>query len=328
MAELVSNQTKIICFHCGDDCNDKTFYIQPADQDDSVKYFCCFGCKTVYQILNDNNLCDYYDISTHPGITQKNRVKSNKYDVLNDEKVKARFITFSDGKQSRATFQLPQMHCSSCIWLLEHLYKLNSGIQQAQVNFPKKEISIAFDEEKISLAEIATLLDSVGYEPHISLHDLDKKQDREVNKNRIVKIGIAGFAFGNVMLFSFPDYLAGGHVEDPGLITLFHYLSFLLALPVFIYCANEFYISSWKSIKNKFLNIDVPIALAIIITFSRSVYAIFIDHEAGYFDSMTGIVFFMLLGRFFQDRTYKTISFDRDYKSYFPLAVAVIKNDK
>ena len=70
----------------------------------------------------------------------------------------------------------------------------------------------------------------------------------------------------------------------------------------------------------------MPIALAIIFTFTRSLWAVFVEHEGGYFDSMTGIVFFMLVGRYFQDLTYKTISFDRDYKSYFPLSVALVND--
>lgn len=319
MAEHKHATAVLTCYHCGEECKDEDFVIED-------KHFCCFGCKTVYEILQDNDMCAYYDMSAHPGVTRRVVSDTRKYAVLDDAQVHARFVHFTDGTQAHVTFYLPAMHCSSCIWLLEHLHKLDPAILSSRVDFPKKEVSIVYMEKEIPLSKVALLCDSVGYEPLLSLSDLDKKPERSFQRLRLIKIGIAGFAFGNVMMLSFPEYLAGGEVADPGLNNLFRFISLGLSLPVFFYCANEFYISSWKSLRNKFLNIDVPIALAIIFTFLRSLYAVFVEHGAGYFDSMTGIVFFMLVGRYFQDLTYKTISFDRDYKSYFPLSVSVLAN--
>lgn len=289
------------------------------------KHFCCFGCQTVYEILQDNDMCAYYDMTAHPGVNRRNTTDARKYAVLDDPEVRRAFVRFTDGQQTHVTFYLPAMHCSSCIWLLEHLHKLDPAIISARVDFPKKEVSIVYNEQEIPLSRVAALCDSVGYEPLLSMSDLETKPERTLQRSRLIKIGISGFAFGNVMMLAFPEYLAGGEVTDPGLQNLFRYISLGLALPVFFYCADEFYLSSWKSLRNKYLNIDVPIALAIIITFFRSLYAVFFEQGAGYFDSMTGIVFFMLVGRYFQDLTYKTISFDRDYRSYFPLSVSVLQ---
>ena len=133
----------------------------------------------------------------------------------------------------------------------------------------------------------------------------------------IYQLGVAGFCFGNIMLMSFPEYL-GVDASDAGIRGIFRWMNFVLAIPVFLYSALPFYLSSWKSLKHKFLNIDAPIALAIIITFIRSAYEVLSGTGGGYFDSMTGIVFFMLAGRILQDKTYRQLSFERDYTSYFP----------
>jgi P-type Cu+ transporter len=319
VAPNAANTTTTTCYHCGEDCPDHEFHIED-------KYFCCFGCKTVYEILKENDLCSYYDMQEHPGRTQRNKVSVEKYAVLDKQNVREKFIRFADGNQTHVTFYLPTMHCSSCIWLLENMHQLNNAILQSRVDFPKKEITLVFDESKVTLGQVAAMLDTVGYEPLLSLQDIEKKPEKQLQKSRLIKIGISGFAFGNIMMMAFPEYLAGGDAVDQSLTVLFRYLSLFLALPVFFYCAGEFYTSSWKSLKNNFLNIDVPIALAIIFTFGRSLYAVFVEHSSGYFDSMTGIVFFMLVGRYFQDLTYKTISFDRDYKSYFPLSVTQLFN--
>ena len=106
----------------------------------------------------------------------------------------------------------------------------------------------------------------------------------------------------------------------------FRSLNLLLSLPVFFYAASEFYISAWKSLKHGFLNIDAPIVLAILITFSRSVYEIVSGSGAGYLDSMSGIVFFMLAGRVLQNKTYAHLNFERDFTSYFPIAVSKIEH--
>lgn len=315
-----ANTTKVLCYHCGEDCEDSDLHIEE-------KYFCCQGCKMVYEILNKVELCEYYQLNKAPGTKQNKEHRKNKFAFLEDELIQAKLIHFKDAQQSHVTFYLPQMHCSSCIWLLENLGKVDSGVIRSQVNFLKKEVSIVFENKLTSLKNIAELLTDIGYEPHISLHDISEGKVKKYDRSKIFKIGIAGFCFGNIMMLSFPEYFSLGNIEDPKLKVLFSYLNLGLSLPVFFYSASEFFVSAWKSIKQKFLNIDAPIALAILITFIRSVYEIISGTGAGYLDSMAGIVFFMLIGRFFQDKTYNTLTFNRDYTSYFPLGVTVISEN-
>jgi Cu+-exporting ATPase len=127
------------------------------------------------------------------------------------------------------------------------------------------------------------------------------------------------------MMLSFPDYFSGGMIEVEGLKSTFTWLSFLLSVPVLFYCAQEFFISAYKGFRQGIVNIDAPIAFATFVTFSRSYYEIVSQTGTGYLDSGTGIVFFMLIGRWFQDKTYDSISFDRNYRSFFPLGVTVLK---
>lgn len=309
-----------MCYHCGENCEEVAIEVDN-------KSFCCEGCKTVYGILNKVALCDYYAMNERPGLNQKTATRPEKFAFLDDEVVKEKLIHFKDTAQSHVRFYLPQMHCSSCIWLLEHLTRLNQHIIRSQVNFLKKEVSIVFNHDAISLRKVTELLTSIGYEPHFSLNNLSDKKIKTYDKSRLYKIGIGGFCFSNIMMLSFPEYFSFGNIDEKILQRLFSYLCLGLSLPVFFYCASDFFISAWKSLKQRFLNIDAPIALAIIITFSRSVYEIISGTGSGYLDSMSGIVFFMLLGRFFQDKTYNTLFFNRDYTSYFPLSVTVIEEN-
>jgi Cu+-exporting ATPase len=314
------NETKttVQCYHCGEACD-----ITIAEDD---HFFCCEGCQFVYGLLKENGLCNYYDLSKTPGIKVKGKFTSDKFAFLDSPEVEQKFLSFKDEKQSQASFYLPQMHCASCIWLLENLHAIQPGVLFSKTNFQRKEIFIAFNHEATSLRKIVELLAFIGYEPYISLNEGEKKEEKKVNRKQFYKIGVAGFCFSNIMMLSFPEYFSSGDIAEGTLKHLFIYLNLALALPVFSYSASDFFISAWKGLQQKWLNIDAPIALSIIITFSRSVYEVLSGTGAGYFDSMSGIVLFMLAGRWFQNKTYDSFSFDRDYKSYFPLGITKVEN--
>lgn len=308
-----------VCYHCGDQCNSNDIQLDE-------KNFCCNGCKMVYQILNENNLCTYYDLNEHAGISIKDEARADKFAYLDNEDVQQKLIQFKDNTNTHVTFYLPQMHCSSCLYLIENIHKINNGIISSKINFSKKEVFIIFNHQETTLRKTVETLTKLGYEPHISLHSTDNNINK-TSKSKIYKIGIAGFCFANIMMFSFPEYFSKTTYIEPNLKKIFTFLSLGLSLPVLFYSASEFYSSAWKSIKHKYLNIDVPVVLAVIITFIRSLYEVFVLNGNGYFDSMTGLVFFMLIGRIAQDKTHQYLSFERDYKSFFPIAVNKLFNN-
>lgn len=313
--QVQNYETSLKCFHCGDDCGK-----HPVRKMD--KNFCCDGCRMVYEILNQNGLCDYYSISQNPGLSRKIKVRENKFAFLDEEAIAQPLISFKDATQTHVTFYLPQMHCSSCLWLLENLHRLDEGIITSKVNFAKKEATVIFNHNVTSLRKVAELLTSIGYEPYISLKNLSERKTF-VDKSKTYKLGVAGFCFANIMMLSFPDYF-GLSSNEQQLQFVFRTISIILSLPVFFYSATEFYNSAWKSLKHGFLNIDAPIVLAIFVTFIRSLYEIFSGNGSGYLDSMSGIVFFMLVGRVLQNKTYEQLSFERDFTAYFPIAVTRI----
>ena len=314
-------KTKTTCYHCGDECVE-----QRIVHDD--KSFCCQGCKTVFEILNENDLCNYYDFESSPGVSQK-QPSSSLFDFLDNEKIASELLEFSDENVEKVTFLIPNIHCSSCIWLLEHLSRLNPAVIHAKTNFSQRKLSVTYNKAQISLRGLAELLDSIGYTPVINLEQEEQasKPDATFDKRLLIKMGIAGFCFGNVMLLSFPDYLGISSLEQ-SYQQFFRWLNVLLSVPVVFYAGSEYFVSAFKSLRQRFANIDVPIALGVGVLFLRSVYEVAFDIGPGYFDSLVGLIFFLLIGKWFQNRTYQALAFDRDYKSYFPLAVLVKKAEK
>ncbi|MBZ4191057.1 heavy metal translocating P-type ATPase [Niabella beijingensis] len=307
-------ETKTTCYHCGDPCPDTQQTIED-------KSFCCPGCKMVYEILNQHQLCTYYELNRHPGQPQACRAGKERFAFLDKTEMIEAMVSFSDGKQTHLTLSVPQMHCSSCLWLLENLHQLQDGVLSARVNFPAKEVSVVFDPSQVSLRQIVETLTDIGYEPYLSPEGSSRPQRQP--SGRIMQMSIAGFCFANIMMLSLPEYFSvAGFLHDQ-VGTAFRYIGLLLALPVFFYSAREFFVNAWQGIRNRRLTIDTSIVLAILLTFLRSLYNLFFLNGNTYFDSMSGIVFFMLIGRWAQDKSQQFLVFDRDYRSFFPVAVNV-----
>ncbi|MBS3739350.1 MAG: heavy metal translocating P-type ATPase metal-binding domain-containing protein, partial [Psychroflexus sp.] len=275
------------CYHCGDPC-------QPTDIEAYDKHFCCHGCKTVYEIFSENNLSCYYDLEDTPGQTPPEI--EGKYDFLDQAEIVEKLVEFNDGETQIVNLYIPHIHCSSCIWILENLNKLNPHISNSQVNFPKKTVQIQYNCAKTNLKAVVNLLTSIGYEPYISLEDMDKP-DRKIDRSLIYKIGVAGFAFGNVMFLSFPEYFEVSEFWLDQYKPVFRWLMFAFSLPVVFYAAQDYFKSAFSILKTKQLNIDIPIALGIATLFIRSTVEISFSLGSGFFDSLTGLVFFLLLGK-------------------------------
>jgi Cu+-exporting ATPase len=305
------------CFHCGQRIETENIRF-----DD--KEFCCVGCKTVYEILNIKGLDNYYAMNADAGVRPD--AKSNlHFDFLDTPEIFEKVVDFSDDGTTVVTFHIPVIHCTSCVWLLESLQDINPHIIYSNVNFTQKNVQISYKSDELKLSEVAKLLTQLGYKPSINLQTLDKKDNRH-DRILLYKLVVAGFCFGNIMLLAFPEYTGDSEVWLDSNKDFFRWGMFLLSLPVMFFSATDFFKSAWQGLKNKHINIDLPIAIGFWVLFLRSIYDIVFDLSPGFFDSIAGLAFFMLIGRWFQQRTYKALAFDRDYKSFYPIAVIRLAN--
>ena len=305
------------CEHCGIEFEGKSYSKEE-------KLFCCNGCLTVYEILHDHDLAAYYKLNSRPGI--KPQEQEGKYAFLAEKSIVSTLLEFESEEMNVVNLYIPSIHCSSCIWVLENLQKMHQGILVSQVNFPKKTTRITYNPEKIDLRTVAEVLSNLAYDPYISLDD-QVKGEQSFSRRLLYQVSIAAFAFGNVMLLSFPEYFQVDEYWLDKYKFVFRYLMLFMSLPVVFYSAQDYFKSAYSGLKHKILNIDVPISLGILVLFIRSVIEVVFDLGSGFFDSLTGLVFFLLLGKVFQQKTYDYLSFERDYKSYFPIAVCFLDKD-
>ncbi|MBF9239318.1 heavy metal translocating P-type ATPase metal-binding domain-containing protein [Hymenobacter sp. BT683] len=308
--------THVACTHCGDACPDEPILL--ADQ--PTLHFCCAGCRAVYELLDASNLCTYYRLDDRAGQKVKEVELPCRFDYLDLESVQSQLLAFRSPTLARLTLSIPQMHCASCIWLLENLFKLNAGIRESRVNFLRKELTVSYEPATTSLKDVVTLLAAINYEPQITLAELGA-QPHAANRTLYYQLGVAAFGFGNVMLLAFPDYFSFTEGLQATFGRFFGWLSLLLALPVLLVSARGFYQSAWQGLRQRYINLDFPISLGLTALFTTSVFDVLTQRGPGYFDSFTGLVFFMLIGKWVQQHSYDALRFDRDFTSYFPVAV-------
>jgi P-type Cu+ transporter len=314
ISDLGADSAEAHCYHCGTACP-----VGLHGRED--KCFCCPGCLTVFELLSENGLTEYYRLNETAGVRVKADTQENRFLFLNEPAIVQKLADYADDRTVRITFCIPSIHCIACVWLLENLFRLKAGIGPAQVNFPRKQVSLTFDPRQVKLSEVAALLASLGYEPELKFSDLDNAPKMPALRRLWLQIGVAGFAFGNNMLFSIALYLGVDGFNGPAFQKLVGYLSLLLATPVLLFSARDYFRLAWTGLKHRLLTIEVPIAAGILVIYAQSAYEVISGTGEGYFDSFAGLLFFLLCGRLFQQKTYDRLAFDRDFKSFFPLSV-------
>ncbi len=277
------------------------------------KSYCCYGCKVVDELMGESKM--------ELDLPEKSlRI----YAYLDEEKIKDQLCHFREGDINAIRIHLPAIHCSSCIYLLENLSEVSAGINNVQVHFAKKEASIQFSESEMKLSVLAATLEFIGYKPDFISHLGEGKKAKNI---LLIQLGVAGFFFGNTMLLALPEYIDDSLVNDASLQQFFRYLMMAFSLPVIFYSARDYFVTAYKSLRAGTLSIDLPIAMGITVLFLRSSYEVISQTGSGYFDSLTGLVFFLLIGKWYQQKTYQNFSFERDLRSFLPLAANIIMKD-
>jgi len=289
-------QKILMCCHC-DEFVFKAVYDEKSDPDHH-KPFCCMGCLTVYQILSQKGLEDYYDIKNRTGIYRRRspvEIQSLQYLFINDIAFMNEY-SYLDANQYRTMeFYLEGIHCLGCLWLIEKFPSLVENVISAKLDLKKSIVKVTISKEG-SFSTVAQEFNQLGYKPH----PLKKNQDGEHLKTReerqfLLRIGIAAAGANNVMLYAISLY-AGA---DGFFASIFNSLTVIFAIPVFSYCAFPFYKNAWQSLKNKNFSIDMPIAVSLLIGIAHGMFNYFTGIHENYFDSLTTLVFLLLLSRYF-----------------------------
>jgi len=242
--------------------------------------FCCSACEALYKLEDNDN----------------KSIQSDRFSKLLEKHQALAQVPFTE-----LTFYAEGLHCSSCVHLLEKLPQFNDEVLEARVHFGESTVHVILKSNSSSAAwpEVAAIIEELGYQPTALLasHDLREKQKQE-NRRSLQRLGVAGACAGNMMLFVVPVY---GGLEG-SLATLFNWMSFVLFLPILFYSAQPFYQGAWNFLKYRVINVDLPIAIAMLSGFTLSTYNLIRGEGAVYFDSTASFLFLILASRYLLKR--------------------------
>jgi P-type Cu2+ transporter len=282
------------CAHCG-------LPVPPALIEEREPSFCCQGCRTVYTLIRAHGLGAYYAERERSG-QRGQPVKSSgrSYEELDTPAFRQRCRALADGSIA-AELYLEGLHCSACVWLVESLPRVVPGVCESRLDFARSRLRVVWDPAQVELGAIARTLDSLGYAPHPAQSaraEADTARDRAL----LLRIGVAGFSAGNVMLMAFALYGGAFSGMEREFASLFRWGSFALALPAVLYCAAVFYRGALAALRTRTPHMDLPISIGIWTGFSWGAFNTLRGSGEIYFDSLTTLIFLLLVGRFLQQR--------------------------
>jgi len=206
----------------------------------------------------------------------------------------------SSTELKQATLIIEGITCAACIWLLEHHINTNSGVNSFTINHTTQRATLCWSPSLVKLSDILLMVYQLGYKAHPYKANIEEEILAKERKKAIIRLGIAGFAMMQNMMFAIPLYVGMASGISDGFISLFRWVSLLVTTPVVLYAARPFFQAAIRDIKTRHLTMDVPVSLAIGIAYLSSAYITIFGGKDVYFDSVAMFTFFLLLGRFLE----------------------------
>jgi len=288
------------CFHCLNPISDSG--ASEAEINGEIHRFCCNGCRLVSEMIFQMGNENYYNIRgntpTAPVTLSEEGNANLDSDYTYDE-----FVTGKNAFNREVFIQITNIHCSACVWLNEKVLLETDGIVSARISFATNRAHIVWDDTKLRLSRIFEIIRSIGYDPVLYAPWKKEGTFEKTTNDLLYRMGVAGFSFGNIMLFSIALYAGFFTGIEMSYKKLFHYASWLLATPAFLYSGVPFYRSALSGIRNKILSMDILLVSGISLAYFYSVYVTLTDRGEVYFDSVCMIYFFILIGKFLETKS-------------------------
>lgn len=321
------------CDHCHLEFDDSVMIKELAKEDDSLNpnnthYFCCKGCQGVYHLLKNQNLDSFYEKLGNKSIQPPIEASSdlNKFDTQSFEKI---YITSDSNGYKKVDLIIEGIHCAACIWLNEKVLFNTYGIIDASINFTNNKAKIVWDSDKIALSQIIEKIRSIGYNAYAYNSKIADEKASLAKRDYFIRMMVAVFATMNIMMLSVAKYTGffTGITEE--VKQLIHLGEFILSTPVLFYSGWIFYRGAYYGLRNRILNMDFLVSSGATLTYIYSLFILFGAKGESYFDSVSMIITFVLVGKYLEVLGKKSAVDTLDtIKSQIPLETTIIKDGK
>ncbi len=317
------------CSHCQLEYDAGALYTR-CDKNGKELHFCCNGCESVYFLLQDSQLDSFYDKLTKPLSPPTQEVQKNDLMRFDSEAFTQKYVKSvkkDDMELSEVHFIISGIHCAACIWLNEKMLLNAEGVESVAINYTNNKATIIWDKSKLALSEIIALIRSIGYDAYVYDSRIQESADKAQMKEYYIRVIVALFCTMNIMwvaIAQYSGYFLGIQEDAKDILNL---ASFVLCTPALFYSGWVFYRSSYYGLKNGFIGMDLLVAVGSTLTYGYSIYAALTRSGETYFESVSMIITFVLIGKFLEVRARKNAGDSLDKLNHLlPTSVMIVED--
>lgn len=313
------------CFHCGDPVPEPPFHTDILGQS---REMCCMGCQLASQSIVEAGLEQYYLDRSEINRTASLPTQLTRLEAYDHDEIKSQFVYAQDG-MSVAELSVNNLRCAACTWLIESRLDELDGISQCQVNLTNQRMRVIWNEDKLPISRILGVINEIGYEAKPYRQDTHEAMLARHNSQMLLRLGIAALGSMQAMMYAVAIYF--GEYSDMLIFQrdFLRWVSLFVSTPVFFYAGVPFFTSAWSAIRARQVNMDVPVSIALVVTFFASLYATITGQGETYFDSVSMFIFFLLAGRYIEHNArLKAATMANDLVVVEPVLVQKIAEDK
>ena len=285
-----------LCFHCGEpvpfNCQ---LCVEAEGQPQPV---CCSGCEAVANLILQSGQSRYYQFRTESALKPTDEDAGLTDAWKRYDQRQSLWGSPLKGGAYELLLQVEGIRCAACAWLIRSQLEARAGIDQVQVDVATGFVRINWHPDKLKLSKIAVIISAIGYRPHLPLAGAEALGRQEERRSALKRLGVAGLGMMQVMMFAAGLYAGDAMGISEGSERFLQWVSLIVTAPVLLYSGRVFYSSAWRSLSNRRVGMDVPVALAISIAFIMSCINFLTGNGHVYFDSVVMFIFFLSLGRY------------------------------
>lgn len=291
----------------------------------TYRYFCCTGCQGVYHLLSDAGLDSFYDKLGDTKLSSPSHTfeESSSFD---SPSFYEQFVTTNEEGFEEISLVIEGIHCSACVWLNEKALHKLEGVIEVNINYATSKAKVVWADHIIKLSAIINMIRSIGYNAYPYDPSIQEEKANKQRKDFYQRIVVALFGSMNIMWIAIAQYAGYFTGMDAQMKTILNVAEWILATPVLFYSGWIFFKGAYFGFKNKIVNMDILVATGALLTYIYSIYITLFSHGEAYFDSVSMIITFVLVGKFLEVLSKKSAADTMDVISkHIPNEVNVIK---
>ena len=313
---------KIVCSHCSLEFSEEVMIQEGSN------YFCCNGCQGVYHLLSDEGLDSFYEKAKGVKLappTQQYEDSAN----FNAAAFYDKFVKVNSDGFSEVSLIIEGIHCSACVWLNEKALHKMEGIIEASINFTNNKATIVWADHIVKLSSIIDMIRAIGYNAYPYDASLQEAHANAERKDYYLRMAVAIFSSMNIMWIAVAQYAGYFTGITQEIKTILNIAEGILATPVLFYSGWIFFRGAYFGLKNRTVGMDLLVATGALLTYIYSIYITIIESGEAYFDSVSMIITFVLIGKFLEVLSKKNAADTLDIiGKHLPSEVNIVQDEK